>query len=168
NRRLRHSALTQQYHLDALALRRGNLPPQRSPQPPHLGFAAFDHLFPRIRWRSESHLGQQKQPAVPAAYLKNPRFKPLWRWYKLVRLSGREDLAKVVVAAGSREPAPLEPVHGTPKASPSADSPDCPSLHFRERNASMKNWKRESCTPETVRDEGGNILIYSASSAIRC
>src|SRR6202011_4044494 len=72
NRRLRHSALTQQYHLDALALRRGNLPPQRSPQPPHLGFAAFDHLFPRIRWRSESHLGQQKQPAVPAAYLKNP------------------------------------------------------------------------------------------------
>src|SRR5271169_158317 len=80
---LRHSALTQQYHLDALALRRGNLPPQRSPQPPHLGFAAFDHLFPRIRWRSESHLGQQKQPAVPAAYLKNPRFKPLWRWYKM-------------------------------------------------------------------------------------
>src|SRR6202011_5060081 len=72
NRRLRHSALTQQYHLDALALRRGNLPPQRSPQPPHLGFAAFGHLFPRIRWRSESHLGQQKQPAVPAAYLKNP------------------------------------------------------------------------------------------------
>jgi hypothetical protein len=55
-----------------LALRRGNLPPQRSPQPPHLGFAAFDHLFPRIRWRSESHLGKQKQPAVPAAYLKNP------------------------------------------------------------------------------------------------
>ena len=32
----------------------------------------FDHLFPRIRWRSESHLGQQKQPAVPTAYLKNP------------------------------------------------------------------------------------------------
>src|SRR5262249_25768593 len=24
-------------------------------QPPHLGFAAFHHLFPRIRWRSESH-----------------------------------------------------------------------------------------------------------------
>src|ERR1700674_4388029 len=30
----------------------------------------------------------------------------------LVRRSGREDLAKVVVAAGSREPAPLEPVPG--------------------------------------------------------
>jgi hypothetical protein len=49
--------------LDALALHRGYLPPQRSPQPPHLGFAAFYHLLLRIRWRSESHLGQQKQSA---------------------------------------------------------------------------------------------------------
>jgi transposase len=33
---------------------------------------------------SESHLGQQKQPAVYAAHLaKNPRFKTLWRWYKM-------------------------------------------------------------------------------------
>src|SRR5262245_42958213 len=32
---------------------------------------------------SESRLGQEKQPAVPAAYLvKDPRFKPLWRWYQ--------------------------------------------------------------------------------------
>jgi hypothetical protein len=31
---------------------------------------------------SESHLGQEKQSAIPAAYLvKDPRFKPLWRWY---------------------------------------------------------------------------------------
>jgi hypothetical protein len=31
---------------------------------------------------SESRLGQQKQPAVPANHLaKNPRFKTLWRWY---------------------------------------------------------------------------------------
>ena len=60
----------------------------------------------------------------------------------LVRRSGREDLAKVVVAAGSREAAPLEPVHGTPKAAPSADSPDCPPLHLRERSSSMKNRKR--------------------------
>src|SRR5580704_13945586 len=79
----------------------------------------------------------------------------------LVRPSGREDLAKVAVAAGSREPAPLEPVHGTPKAAPSADSPDCPSLHLRERSSSMKNRKRQSCTSGSVRDEGGNILIYS-------
>ena len=30
----------------------------------------------------------------------------------------------------------------------------------------MKNRKREICTSGTVRDEGGNILIYSAGSAI--
>jgi hypothetical protein len=74
----------------------------------------------------------------------------------------------VVVAAGSRESAPLEPVHCTPKAISSAGSPDCPSLHLREQNSSMKNRKRETCTSGTVRDEDGNILIYSARSAIRC
>src|SRR5271168_4531917 len=68
----------------------------------------------------------------------------------------------MVVAAGSREAAPLEPIHRAPKASPPAGSPDRPSLHLRERNSSMKNRKRESCTSGTVRDEDGNILIYSA------
>src|SRR6202030_4121695 len=79
----------------------------------------------------------------------------------MVRPSGREDLAEMVVAAGSRESAPLEPIHCAPKASPPAGSPDRPSLHRRERNSSMKNRKREICTSGTVRDEGGNILIYS-------
>jgi hypothetical protein len=32
----------------------------------------------------------------------------------------------------------------------------------------MKNRKRETCTSGTVRDEDGNILIYSARSAVRC
>src|ERR1700719_3877358 len=68
----------------------------------------------------------------------------------------------MVVAAGSRESAPLEPFPRAPKASPPAGSPDRPSLHLRERNSSMKNRKRESCTSGTVRDEDGNILIYSA------
>jgi len=31
----------------------------------------------------------------------------------------------------------------------------------------MKNRKRETCTSGTVRDEDGNILIYSAGSGIR-
>src|ERR1700693_4705882 len=35
--------------------------------------------------------------------------------------------------------------------------------NIRERNSSMKNRKRESCTSGSVRDEGGNILIYSAA-----
>jgi group II intron reverse transcriptase/maturase len=84
---------------------------------------------------------------------------------KLVRPSGREDLAEMVVAAGSRESAPLGPIHCAPKASPPAGSPDRPSLHLREQSSSMKNRKRESCTSGTVRDEDGNILIYSARPA---
>jgi hypothetical protein len=68
----------------------------------------------------------------------------------------------MIVAAGSWESAPLEPIHCAPKASPPAGSPDRPSLHLRERNSSMKNRKRETRTSGTVRDEDGNILIYSA------
>jgi hypothetical protein len=34
--------------------------------------------------------------------------------------------------------------------------------NIRERSSSMKNRKREYCTSGSVRDEGGNILIYSA------
>src|SRR6202049_638270 len=83
----------------------------------------------------------------------------------MVRPSGREDLAEMVVAAGSRESAPLEPIRCAPKASPPASSPARPSLHLRERNSSMKNRKRESCTSGTVRDEDGNILIYSSRNA---
>src|SRR5664279_1782097 len=68
----------------------------------------------------------------------------------------------MAVAAGSQESVPQEPVLCTPTASRSAGSPDRPSLHLRERSSSMKNRKRESCTSGTVRDEDGNILIYSA------
>src|ERR1700730_1862959 len=68
----------------------------------------------------------------------------------------------MVVAAGSRETAQLEPFHSTPKASPSGGSPNRPPLHYRERSSSMKNRKQEICTSGTVRDEDGNILIYSA------
>ena len=68
----------------------------------------------------------------------------------------------MVVAAGSRESAPLEQIHCAPEASPPAGCPDRPSLHLREPNSSMKNRKRESCTSGAVRDEDGNILIYSA------
>src|SRR5262245_62406635 len=58
-------------------------------------------------------------------------------------------------ASGSRESAPLEPVHCTPTAPPSASSPDRPSLHLREQSSSMKNRKREICTSGSVRDEAG-------------
>src|SRR5262249_51164434 len=69
---------------------------------------------------------------------------------KLVRPPGREDFS-----AGSRESAPLAPVHCAPKASPFASSPNCPSLHHCERGSPMKNRKREICTSRSVRDEDG-------------
>src|SRR6266436_4214081 len=68
----------------------------------------------------------------------------------------------MAIAAGSRKAAQLEPLRCPPQASPSASSPDRPSLHGRERSSSMKNRKRETCTSGSVRDEDGNILIYSA------
>src|SRR5450432_1266544 len=79
NRRLRHSALAQQYHLDALTLSRRNFPPQRRFQPSNLALRAFDHLFPRIRWSQRitpcrSMLGTQ----LP----QKPRFNPLWNRYE--------------------------------------------------------------------------------------
>ena len=55
----------------------------------------------------------------------------------------------------------LEPLRCAPKTSPFARSPDRPSLHRRERSSRVKNRKREIYTSWTVRDEDGNILIYS-------
>src|SRR6202051_3841055 len=69
----------------------------------------------------------------------------------------------MAIAAGSQGSVPQEPVLCTPKAPPSAGSPDRPSLHPREQSSSMKNRKREICTSGTVRDEDGNVLIYSAN-----
>src|SRR5262245_26280549 len=70
NRRLGHPTLTQQHHLDALALRRRYLPAQRSFQPPHLGFAAFDHLFPSNPMAQANHTsGEENSPRLSA---KNP------------------------------------------------------------------------------------------------
>src|SRR5262249_50444051 len=73
-----------------------------------------------------------------------------------VRLPSREDLAEMAVAAGSREPAPLAPVHCTPQALPSASASNCPSVHHHERGSPMKNRKREICTSGSVRDEDGH------------
>jgi hypothetical protein len=63
----------------------------------------------------------------------------------------------MLVAAGSPEPVPMEPLRCALQASPSAGSPDRP-----KRSSPVKNRKRENCTSGTVRDEDGNILIYSA------
>src|SRR6202171_2040904 len=59
---LRHPALAQQHHLDALTLLGGYFPPQRCFQPPDLALGAFDHLFPsESDDLSESHFASRRQ-----------------------------------------------------------------------------------------------------------
>src|SRR5262249_37552763 len=86
NRRLRHPALAQQYHLDALTLHGGNFPAQRRLQLPELVLAAFDHLFPlRIRW--SERITPCSSKTIPFSRIrnqrKNPRFNQLWKRYKI-------------------------------------------------------------------------------------
>src|SRR5262249_47284172 len=73
NRRLGHPTLTQQHHLDALALRRRYLPPQRSFQPPHLGFAAFDHLFSQMAQANHTS-GEENSPRLSAKNSDSSRY----------------------------------------------------------------------------------------------
>src|SRR6516162_8252323 len=85
NRRLRHPALAQQYHLDALTLHGGNFPAQRCLQLPDLGLATFDHLFPlRIRW--SERITPCSSKTIPFSRIrnqhKNRRFNQLWKRYK--------------------------------------------------------------------------------------
>ena len=72
NRRLSHPTLTQQHHLDALALRCWHLPAKRSSQLPHLGFAAFGHLFlPNQMAQANHRSGAANNKQFRALSLKN-------------------------------------------------------------------------------------------------
>ena len=71
----------------------------------------------------------------------------------------------MVVAAG--EPIPMESFQRSPKATPSTSGPDRPSLHCCERISPVKNRMPEIGASGTVRGEGGNILTYSETPAIR-
>src|SRR6516162_9468152 len=64
-------------------------------------------------------------------------------------------MAEMVVAAGSRQPAPLAPVLRPTDALPSASRPDRPSIRYLERDSPMRNRKREICTSGSARDEDG-------------
>src|SRR5215831_17295019 len=83
-------------------------------------------------------------------------------------------MAEMVVAAGSRQPAPLAPVRRPPDALPSAGRPDRPSIHYLERGSPMRNRKREICTSGSARDEDGQpphllgrrkVLLLAAGAA---
>ena len=85
NRRLRHSALAKQHHLDALALLGMSFPTQRCLQTPHLAVAAFNHLLLRIRsdGQSESQPNSRMQltPVFGILLPKTVRFNQLWKRY---------------------------------------------------------------------------------------
>src|SRR5271166_5709032 len=75
---------------NALALHGRDFPTQRCLQPLNFGFAAFDHLFP------PNQIVKRIMPRRPrvisvAPARENPRFKRLWRWYKVSLASGGED-----------------------------------------------------------------------------
>jgi hypothetical protein len=67
--------------LDALALRGRYLPPQRSFQPPHRGFAACDHLFAPNQMAQANHTSGRE---IAPDYLSKISIQ-LWRWYNISR-----------------------------------------------------------------------------------
>src|SRR5262249_43358309 len=78
-RGLRHSAFAQQHHLDALALRRRDFPPQGCFQLPDLLLGALDHPFPPNQMVKANHITSLSASQKNTA---NPRFKQLWKRYQ--------------------------------------------------------------------------------------
>src|SRR5262245_15119238 len=72
----------------------------------------------------------------------------------------------MAVATGSSASVPMGSFRRTRQATPSAYSPDRPSLHRCERNSPVKNRKRETRASGSVRGEDGNVLTYSAHASI--
>src|ERR1700758_4928212 len=85
DRGLGHSALAQQYHLNALPLSLRHFPMQRRLQLPNLALRAFDHPSPpkqMARWNHKISLPSgTKLPQTP-------RFNQLWKRYERFRCSG--------------------------------------------------------------------------------
>jgi hypothetical protein len=52
-------------------LRGRKFPPHRGFQPPHLGFAAFDHLFPSNQMEQRSHLDKDENAGNAAIYARS-------------------------------------------------------------------------------------------------
>src|SRR5271166_247252 len=67
---------------NALALHGRDFPTQRCLQPLNFGFAAFDHLFPPNQIVKRIIPRRPRVISVAPAR-ENPRFKRLWRWYKM-------------------------------------------------------------------------------------
>src|SRR5277367_2871193 len=79
NRRLRHPAFTQQYHLNALPLSLGHFPMQCRLQLPNLAFRAFDHpSLPKQMATGNHTISLAGGTELP----QTRRFNQLWKWYQ--------------------------------------------------------------------------------------
>ena len=80
----------------------------------------------------------------------------------MVRLPGRADMAEVALPTRSTGSVPVGAPARAAEAYSSSFGPHRPPLHRHERNSSVRNRMRETCTSGSVRGEGGNLLTYSA------
>src|SRR5208282_49272 len=79
NRRLRHPAFTQQYHLNALPLSLGHFPMQCRLQLANLAFRAFDHpSLPKQMAAGNHTISLAGGTELP----QTRRFNQLWKWYE--------------------------------------------------------------------------------------
>src|SRR5262249_55094218 len=79
DRGLGHSALAQQYHLNALPLSLGHFPMQRRLQLPNLALRAFDHPSPPKQMAKWNHkISLPSGTKLP----QTPRFNQLWKRYQ--------------------------------------------------------------------------------------
>src|SRR5208283_4331099 len=107
------------------------------------------------------------RPASPSVINDAGPLRLLRRWRQhstiaMVRPSSGADMAEVAVSARSPKRRPLGAPQRTPETPSTASSPDCPRIHRRERISLVKNRMRQFRKSGSVRDEGGNVLIYSA------
>jgi hypothetical protein len=114
NRRLRHSALAKQHHLDALALPGMSFPTQRCLQTPNLAFGAFNHL--RLRIRSDRReritvkLSNPIHSRVRCLATANRRFNQLWKRYET-----RQRKLELEPESGEELQALIKKAYATPK-----------------------------------------------------
>src|SRR5271154_6331108 len=118
NRRLRHPALAQQHHLDALSLLRRKLPSQRRLEPPDLGLTAFYQLLLPNQMVTANHISNPENNSPIDRILRQKirrfmlfwsRYQSMmhskkWSWLKAwaMQIARRRGMKKAIVALARR------------------------------------------------------------------
>jgi hypothetical protein len=86
-----------------LALHRWYFPTKRSSQPPHLGFAAFGHLFASNQMAQANHSsGEKNNKQFPPVSLKNTDSNRYGGGIRLLRIALANKLARMAWAMMAR------------------------------------------------------------------